>query len=539
MSQHRTDRDTPRNSSGKPALPGKIVVLLRDVERAIAKGDWASADRLVTLALVQAPGHPAPLRTLGDSQFHRGLWREAAETHRQVLALVPDDVDALLGMGRALAAGGDHDAGIEALRRAASLRPLPETRVELGAALDSAGFAEPALEVADAILEGSPGYARARLLRARCLQALGRIEETATEYRELIRRRQEVPAAWFALMDIKTIRLDGDEYVALKRHHAGGKWNDFEKSLLGFALGNACEQNGDYAAAVDAFEQANAVVRRSVNWNAGSWRGEVESIQSMHKSIGEVTGSRQGAEVVFIVGLPRSGTTLIEQVLGAHSRVEGANELPDLAAVINAESGRRRQPFSRWAASASRDDWERLGQDYLVRTRRWRTTKPMHTDKMPENWIYTYAIRAMLPAARIIDVRRDPLETCWSCFKQLFAPHRVAYSYRYDELASYWSHYENFMTMARHRHPSYIRRQSYEAFQLDPRAETESLLEFCGLPLEADCLEPHRAVRVVRTASAAQVRQPLSRSTARSVAYAESLNGLRSEIEKFAVASHS
>ena len=231
--------------------------------------------------------------------------------------------------------------------------------------------------------------------------------------------------------------------------------------------------------------------------------------------------------MIFIVGLPRSGTTLIEQILAAHPSVEGANELPDLAVVIEQESRRRRVPFPQWVVQASAADWQRLGRDYLERTRRWRIDKPLHSDKMPENWPYTAAIRVMLPGARIIDSRRDPVETGWSCFKQLFGPNRVAYSYDPAELAQYWRDYDGFMRAQAQKHPGNLRVQKHEALTANLEAEVRALLAFCGLGWDAACLQSHRAERAVRTASAAQVRQPLRRSTASTATYGDSLAAFR------------
>ena len=369
--------------------------------------------------------------------------------------------------------------------------------------------------------------ARGRGGRARSLQALGRIDDTAAEYRELIRRQQEIPAAWFGLMDIKTIRLDAAELANLKAAYSAAHWNDIERSLLGYAFGRAAEDAGEHAAAVTAFDSANRLTRRRLTWDGAQWSRQVAETIQAFETVTESAPADLGSEVIFIVGLPRSGTTLVEQILAAHSRVEGANELPDLAIVIEQESRRRRRAFPQWVMQASAADWQRLGQEYLDRTRRWRADKPMHSDKMPENWPYTPAIRAMLPAARIIDSRRDAVETAWSCYKQLFGPNRVACSYDPAELAQYWRDYDGFMRVQAQLHPTHLHVQSHEALTADLQSEVRALLAFCKLDWEAACLQAHRAERAVRTASSAQVRQPMRRSTASTAAYGENLADFR------------
>ena len=508
-------------------MPAKAVSVLRDVERALASNDLPSAERALALAMVLAPDHPQTLRLLGRAQYQRGDWAQAASNFAAVHAAMPGDIDNLVDLGRAQSANGEHTTAAATMRRAVELRNDAATMVELGVVLDAGANAEAALDVSDRLIATHPDLARARLLRARSLQALGRIDDTAAEYRELIRRNREIPAAWFGLMDIKTIRLDAAEHATLHATYDDPRWSDVERSMLGYAMGRACEDAGDYANAVEAFGTANRFARRRVVWDSARCTRQIGDIARAFEKVTESAPAALGSEIIFIVGLPRSGTTLVEQILAAHPKVEGANELPDLAVVIEQESRRRRIPFPQWAVQASSADWERLGREYLERTRRWRMDKPIHSDKMPENWLYTAAIRAMLPGTRIIDSRRDPVETAWSCFKQLFGPNRVAYSYDPAELAQYWRAYDGFMHIQAQRHASHLRVQSHEALTSNTESEVRALLGFCGLDWDAACLQPHRAERAVRTASAAQVRQPLRRSTASTTAYGENLAPFR------------
>ena len=509
-----------------PPIPVGAVSVLRDVEHALASNNLPVAERGLALAMVLAPGHPKTLRLLGRAEYQRGDWAEAARNFAAVDTLIPGDTDNLVDLGRAQSANGEAGSAAATLRRA--LRNDAAILIELGIVLDAGGNAGAALDVADQLIAMQPDLARARLLRARNLQALGRIDDTAAEYRELIRRHREIPAAWFGLMDIKTIRLDAVEHAALKAAYGDPRWNDVERSLLGYALGRACEDAGEFTDAVEAFGMANRLARRRVKWDGAEWTRQIVETDVAFESVKESAPADLGSEVIFIVGLPRSGTTLVEQILAAHPNVEGANELPDLAVVMEQESRRRRLLFPQWAGQATAADWQRLGREYLERTSRWRVDKPMHSDKMPENWPYSAAIRVMLPGARIIDSRRDPVETAWSCFKQLFGPNRVAYSYDPAELAQYWRDYDDFMRVQARTHPSHLRVQSHEALTANLEAEVRALLAFCGLEWAAACLQSHRVARAVRTASAAQVRQPLRRTTASTAAYGESLGAFRS-----------
>ena len=197
---------------------------------------------------------------------------------------------------------------------------------------------------------------------------------------------------------------------------------------------------------------------------------------------------------------------------------------------IPGDSPRLRNLLITSIVDATPADWQRLGGEYLERTRRWRAQRPRSTDKLPSNWMLVGAIRAMLPAAKIVDCRRDPLETCWSCYKQLFAPGLADYSYDLDDLAAYWRGYDRLMNFWTALHPRHLRVQSYEHLLREPERETRTLLDFCGLEWNPASLAFHAAERGIRTPSAAQVRQPLRGDTARSAGYGELLAPLRSAL---------
>jgi hypothetical protein len=233
-----------------------------------------------------------------------------------------------------------------------------------------------------------------------------------------------------------------------------------------------------------------------------------------------------GREVIFIVGLPRSGSTLVEQILAAHASVAGGNELLDLPDTLEEESRRRGSRFPTWIHQAEAADWERLGRRYLERTARWREQRPMFTDKGLSNWRYVGAVAAMLPGARFIDCRRDPVETCLACFRQLFAKEQ-AFTYDLSELAAFWRDYDRMMQVWQQRYPDKVHKLVHEDLLADPEREIRRLLDFCALSFDATCLRFHEVEREVRTASAAQVREPLRRSTARADRYGDLLAPLR------------
>ena len=205
--------------------------------------------------------------------------------------------------------------------------------------------------------------------------------------------------------------------------------------------------------------------------------------------------------------------------------MEGASELPDLGIVIQRESVRRGMPYPQWVPHASAADWHRLGNDYLQRTTRWRASRPRFTDKLPENWKHAGILRAMLPGSTVIETRRDPLETAWSCYKQQFysQPH---FANDLADIAAHIRGSERAMDAWRARDPARIRLHSYEDLLADPEPRIRALLDDCGLAFEPACLRFHEARRSVRTASAAQVRQPLQAAANRALAYGALLDPL-------------
>ena len=401
--------------------------------------------------------------------------------------------------------------------------------LQLGVEADRLGLHRDAIAAAERLLALAPIHNDvARLLLGRNLQALGRIDEAAAQYRQLARGGgARAWQAWFSLVDLKTVRLDADERVALEQAARDPRLPDDARAVLDFALGKVLEDAGRYADAFATFARANAQRKRASNWNATTFDHQVEAQKAVFAVPPVGAPDALGGEIVFIVGLPRSSTTLVEQILAAHPDVEGASELHDLPAVLGQEAKRRGSGFPRWALDATPADWQRLGSEYLDRTRRWRASRPRSTDKLPSNWMLIGAIRAMLPAAKIIDCRRDPLETCWSCYKQLFAPGLADYSYDLGDLAAYWHGYDRLMRFWGALHPRHLRLQSYEQLLREPERETRALLEFCALEWNPASLAFHAAERAVRTPSAAQVREPLRGNTMRTPGYGELLEPLR------------
>ncbi len=486
------------------------------------------------MALAQHPQSPSANRLMGSLQAQLGNFRAAAEWTERYLTDYPADSLALTVLASSLEKSGILDQNVDLLKRATLCGINFQDFFELSVEADRQGLAEIALRAIDkaiALLSGKAQLhtGQAYLQRARILQSIGKSTDAAHIYRELIRKNIVSARAWFALLDLKTEKLSTQEYQALTRA-LGKPSNAHDRALLGFALGKAHEDAGNFSAALATFKCANDDAARINSWNADAFGKHVRQVlhafapaQSAPQNLNDLFGS----ELIFLVGLPRSGTTLVEQVLSAHPDVEGASELPHLPQIIQQESQRRGKAYPAWVDDMSALDWRRLGDEYLSLTTRWRLNRVKSTDKLPENWLYIGAIGRMFPGCKIIDCLRDPVETVWSCYKQLFAPGRVNFSYRFEDLRDYWLAYRASMTVWAARLPKQLYTQSYEQLVTDSEPQVRALLDFCGLAFSDTCLEPHLAQRVIRTPSAAQVRLPMHAPSVKTQGYGELLNSLR------------
>lgn len=513
-------------------LSDTTLRLLRQAALALDRREFAETERALAQAARSAPRHPEVLRLAGLLKHRQKSYAEAAAALRDALAERPGDALTENALGSVLSDVGDIEGAIASFRNACEHAPqFTPAHFNLGQALLSAARVEEAQAAITRGLEIEPTHAGAHVLLARTLKARGDIAAAADAYRRAIGIDPRNARAWADLADLKTVPLTVDEIRTLKQQIQSGIWSDEDRAIASFALAKALDDNGDYANAFAMWSEANELRRRQFGWNAAGFSRHVDAIAAAFAA-GSVTPAtaadeNRGHEIVFIVSLPRSGSTLIEQILSSHPDVEGAGELADLPAIVNEESRRRGKEFPDWVGDATPEDWSRLGQHYLERTARWRGSRPRSTDKLPDNWIHVGAALAMLPGARVVNCRRDPIETCWSCYRQLFARGRELFAYGFVDLASYWRDYDRLMRHWHARYPARVRDASYEALLLDPEAEIRALLAFCDLPFDPACLDFQSNPRNVGTASAAQVRGPLRRDTAQAPRYGALLDPLR------------
>jgi tetratricopeptide (TPR) repeat protein len=491
-----------------------------------------AAEQSLGSVLALAPDDPDAIRMLGMVAQRRGDQAKAIDCFKRALAEWPADSDLRVWLGIALYEHGAVDEALLHFRQACQLAPESVSAwFNLGEALAREAYSEEAVTVLQRALELDPAHVPARLSLARSQANLGQVDAAVAGFREVVRRDPNNEEGWFGLSNLNTVRFDAADTACLQRALTRADLSPRASELLGFTFAKALEGQGDYARAFDAFRLANASRRRRVTWDAAGERRRVNAIlRTFAPEAQPALDAGLGHEVILIVSIPRSGSTLVEHILASHPQVEGANEIKDLTQVIDAETHRRHSAYPLWVPDATAQDWQRLGQEYLARTARWRKDKARFTDKSLVSWYLVGPALMMLPAARVVVVRRDPVETCLACYRQCFAEN-AGFACDLDETADYCIDFLRLTRFWMEKYPSRVFDLQYEDLVAAPEVAIRKLLAFCGLPFDPACLEPHKTSRpVLSLPSAAQVREPLRRDTARSARYGAKLDRLRQRL---------
>ena len=343
---------------------------------------------------------------------------------------------------------------------------------------------------------------------AHMLKTVGRLEEGIAAYRKAIEIQPTLGEAWWGLANLKTVKFTNEDVDAMERALASPGLGEEDRFHLDFALGKAMHDAGRIDEAFAHYSKANAL-RLKHHPYAPRDVGEFvdESIKAFTaKALSERNSGCESPEPIFIVGMPRSGSTLLEQILSSHSLVEGTSELQDIPILA-----RRSGDYPQMALDLGEDERRALGEEYLKRTSvQRRTDRPFFIDKLPNNWMYTAFIHLILPNAKIIDARRHPLACCFSNFRQHFARGQ-SWTYDLGHLGRFYADYVRLMAHIDTVLPGRVHRVIYERMVDETEAEVRALLDHCGLEFEPACLEFYKTARAVRTPSSEQVRQPIYR----------------------------
>ena len=499
-------------------LPPPIVV----AQSLLADGDLEPAEEVLTDHLRTAGESVGALRLLARIRLERGALAEAEAVLAAILVHAPDYHEARFDYAMALLQGQKH---LLARREAGRLLALsPDNRAYLklyGAACLGLGDFEPVIDLYARLLaapcESADEIADLRLWRANALKAMGRGPEAVADYRAALSARPDHGVAWFSLANLKTYRFADDDITRMRAAEARPDLKEMDRVYLRFALGKALEDHGDYAASWSFYARGNALRRASSRYRPDVAERSADRLKQALTA--EVFASRTGwgaqdSAPIFVLGLPRSGSTLIEQILASHSQVEGTHELTEIGRYagelcgLDPDCGLPVNPAAMLDLTAAQA--RALGERFLDETRAYRRLgRPFFIDKMPNNFWHIGLIHLILPRATILDVRREPMACCFSNFKQLFGMANQEFTYGLADIAGYYRIYLDLMRHWDAVLPGRVFRVPYEDVVEDLEAATRRMLAHAGLAFEPSCLSFHQTRRGIRTPSAEQVRQPI------------------------------
>jgi len=495
-------------------LPPEIVTAFS----MFADNEISDAEQLLRRYLLTHGDHVEGMRLLAQIGVRMDVYDDAEILLENALALAPD-YDALR-----------YDYALILLRRHKHVRAREEMekllekdpgnrdyRTTHATICTGFGDYDKALPLYREILDETPDRPELHLSIAHALKTVGRTREAIDSYRAAAAARPRFGDAYWSLANLKTYRFTEAEIARMRADEAAARIGLEDRYHLCFALGKALEDRAEYAESFEYYARGNALKKNECRYRP-------EPLERNARLQAEVCtrdffSARQGVGCdspapIFIVGLPRSGSTLLEQILASHSKVEGTMELADILRMVQDLQGREtKDSIPRYPgilAELKPDEFKRLGEKYLADTRVYRTGKPFFIDKMPNNFRHLGLIHLILPNAKIIDARRDPLACCFSNYKQLFASGQQ-FTYSVEDITRYYRMYVDLMAHWDQALPGKVLRIHHENVVEDLESNVRRILEFCNLDFEPACVDFHKTERRVHTASSEQVRQPINR----------------------------
>lgn len=490
---------------------------LSDAAVAIAESRLDTAERLLRGHLAVVPRDVHALRMLGEVAFERDDFAEAEARFRECLSYEPGYGAARYDLARVLNAEQRSDEALALLERLLAADPTARAyRVLKAQALRFVNRIEEGLALLEQVIADDPKDATTLVILGGMLREVGQQARAIETYRRSIALDPLGSDAYWSLANLKTFRFTDEDVAAMRRALAGAPELGLNRIKLEFALGKALEDAGQYEESFRRYAHANGLYRGTIDFDPTPMDEDVRRCESFYTPRFFAERADWGLETrepIFIVGIPRSGSTLIEQILASHSEIEGTRELPYLTSLVRdlAAAARRegRGAYPEFLGGMSREEIEAIGQRYLDKAARHRPLgRPRFVDKMLSNFGHVGLIRLMFPNAKILDARRHPLGTGFSCFKQMFA-RGLAFTYNLHEMGRYWRGYHDLMEHTDAVLPGQVYRVHYERLVADPEAEVRRILDYLGLPFEAQCLRFYENSRKVTTVSSEQVRRPI------------------------------
>ncbi len=444
---------------------------------------YGEAEIFLTHALQNAPDYARAWVDLVNAQQQQDKYDEATKSALELLRITPDSPESHMMYAGVIGSAGRHEEAIMAYEKAIALEP------EKPGAFSS---------------------------MAHHLKTIGRQDKAIAAYRQSIAIKPDHTESYWSMANLKTFQFDNEEIDAMQALLLEKDLPDTSRVHVYNALGHEYESRKDYPKAFANFSACNQLRRKSESYDPVETENQHEKIIAIFnkKFLAQTAAEVSEGSPIFIIGLPRSGSTLIEQILASHSQVEGTHELSDLPRTM--QSARRKgsvhKSFPESIEHLGLEQWAEIGQDYLKSTQKYRTDRPFFVDKTPNNFIFAGVLKLALPNAKIINARRHPLDSCFGSYKQLFASGQP-FTYDLFELGEYYSEYQHLMEHWHEVIPNFILDVHYEKVVNDLETEVKRMLDFCGLSFEENCLRFYETERAVKTASSEQVRQPLYSSS--------------------------
>ncbi len=488
---------------------------LAKAAKLLTAGESARAEKLCEVLLKKHPTNTEVLRLLTKIAIQDGRHVVVEGLLRRILKLSARDYRRYVDLGQYLGERGRYLDAIEVLEKAVMLEPaVSSIRQMLGDFLAIIGRSVDALAVYDAALQVDPGDFAALVGRGHMLRTLGHREEAINAYETAIAIHPGFGDVWWSLASLRNYRFSAEQVDQMRIQVDSVGENINSKISFHFALARACEEEDDFDGAWRNYEHGNSLMRSEVSYDP-------VRIESRHDAIIEVfdrefieersVPATDGPSPIFIVGMPRSGSTLLEQILASHSQVEGAAELPYMG-MLSESLGRTRangKQYPKVLQDMTADQMVSLGKSYAYYSQKHlQQDLPRFTDKMPSNFAHVAFIHLTLPNARIIDARRHPLDTCIGNYRQLFAQGKN-HAYDLNECAEYYLEYIRLMNHWDDVLPGRVLKVQYEDVVADVEGQARRILEYCDLPWEDACLNFYETSRPVNTASSEQVREPI------------------------------
>jgi len=475
---------------------------------ALYEGRLHEAEPLLKAQLKRDPFDVAAIRMLAELAARIERYRDAENLLRRALEIAPDFVAARSNLATVLHRQGRSVEAVEELDRLQQLDPDNLMNANLKAAvLGRVGEFDEALALYEQVLQGFGKQPKIWMSYGHMLKTVGRQADAVTAYRRALALAPTLGEVWWSLANLKTVAFDDADLAAMLAAREQTDISAADRFHLHFALGKAYEDRREPDAAFHHYEKGNALRKTQIHYDADQTRAAVDHAKTLYTpAFFEARGDFGAAapDPIFIIGMPRAGSTLIEQILASHSMVEGTMELPDIPQLF--AKARNDGGLAKLTAA----DAKALGEQFLHDTQVQRKSdKPLYIDKLPNNWLHVGFIHLILPNAKIIDARRHPMDCCFSNFKQHFARGQ-AFSYSLTDMGRYYADYVDLLGHFDEVLPGRIHRVIHERLIENLEAEVRTLLDYLRLPFEEACLHFYANERAVRTASSEQVRRPIN-----------------------------